>query len=353
MRFFSDRKQTSITNTIDKVTSRDDFTIEEELINILELIKNASSKYEFVDNQEEAARALRKKLKYGNRVQAWRAFEIIDLCVTQGVKMGVLYNDPKLLNRVKLLTMDRGTDSRGQRYSSRLVKNATHAVLSWYDYLVTQDLDKSRTFEGIYGLSVQVKERGEHECSRDSSSRGTTRNHTFMDDPADESIFASEQDPERYENNADELYRIPRIDINKEAPKIRMIISDGLATATALRNALMLLSPGEKSTGDVEATGKFEQARMIRRKILRYLQVVTEGEHLGSLIQCNEELVDALSQYDERASSVSPPPPPSRIANELPQNTENSDFEGFEREDVNDEVQEEDEKDPFTDGHRI
>ncbi|CAR29038.1 hypothetical protein ZYGR_0W00660 [Zygosaccharomyces rouxii] len=353
MGFFSDHRTTSITSTIDKVTSRDDFTIEEELINILELIKNASNKYEYSTNQEEAARALRKKLKYGNRVQAWRAFEILDLCVSQGVKLGVLYNDPKLLDRVKMLTIDRGTDARGQRYSSRLVKNATYAVLSWYDYLVAQDLDKSRTFEGIYNLSVQVKKRKERERSRDSLP-DTDRNNRFMDDsPADESIFASAQDPERHQHNPDELYRIPRLDMSKESPKIRIVISDGLAAATALRNALMIMPAGEPSTADTEATDKFEEARTIRRKILRYLQVITEGEHLGSLIRCNEELVDALSQYDERAGSLSPSPPQSIATDEYP-GAEHSDYE--ERlGGTSDEAEEEpiDETDPFADNHKI
>ncbi|GAV48562.1 hypothetical protein ZYGR_0K00670 [Zygosaccharomyces rouxii] len=352
MGFFSDRRSTSITSTIDNVTSRDDFTIEEELINILELIKNASNHYEFANNQEEAARALRKKLKYGNRVQAWRAFEILDLCVSQGVKLGVLYNDPKLLNRVKMLTMDRGADTRGQRYSSRLVKNATYAVLSWYDYLVAQDLDKSRTFEGIYNLSVQVKKRKERERSRDSLP-DTDRNTAFMDDPpADESIFASEQDPERYQTNPDELYRIPRLDLAKESPKIRMVISDGLAAATALRNTLMVLPTGKKSTADEDATTKFEEARTIRRKVLRYLQVVTEGEHLGSLIRCNEELVDALSQYDERSGSLSPSPPPSAAGGvDEYSSDEYEERRGGTSDDGVGELQ--DEEDPFADGHKI
>lgn len=347
MGFFSDRRSTSITSTIDNVTSRDDFTIEEELINILELIKNASNHYEFTNNQEEAARALRKKLKYGNRVQAWRAFEILDLCVSQGIKLGVLYNDPKLLSRVKILTMDRGADARGQRYSSRLVKNATYAVLSWYDYLVAQDLDKSRTFEGIYKLSVQVKKKKESERSRDSLP-DTDRTNAFMDDaPADESIFASAQDPERYQSNPDELYRIPRLDLTKESPKIRIVISDGLAAATALRNALMILPVGERSTADVDATNKFEEARTIRRRVLRYLQAITEGEHLGSLIRCNEELVDALSLYDERSGSISPSPspPPS-----LPGSA--NEYSGDEYEEHRGETTVE-EEDPFTDGHKI
>lgn len=300
MGFFSERRNTSITSTIDSVTSRDDFTIEEELINIIELIKNASNKYDFANNQEEAARALRKKLKYGNRVQAWRAFEILDLCVSQGVKFGVLYNDPKLLSRVRRLAIDQGTEMRGQRYSSRLVKNANYAVLSWYDYLVAQNLDKSRTFEGIYDLALQVKKRKD----RERASYGNNDRNTFMDDsPVDDSIFASEEDPQPNRRNPDALYRIPRLDMAKESPKIHMVISDGLAAATALKNSLMMLPPGRSSTDDADATSKFEEARVIRRKVLRYLQVITEGEQLGSLIRCNEELVDALSQYDDKSGN--------------------------------------------------
>ncbi|AQZ18924.1 LSB5 (YCL034W) [Zygosaccharomyces parabailii] len=290
MGFFTDHQHTSITDTINTVTSRDDFAVDEELPNLLGLIKNCSSKYEYINNQEEAARALRKKLKYGSKLQARRAFDVLDLFVSQGIKMGALYNDAKLLERVSIIALGRATDARGEKYSPKQVKMVARSVLAWYDFIVSQGLEKSRTYEGLYQISLQVKKKYKR-----------SRRTTFMEDAADKSIFASDLDPERHQTHPDDLYRIPQINVENEVPKIRMIITDGLATSVALKNALMVLPAGESSLDDPEATGKFEQARTIRRKVLRYLQVVTEGDYLGSLIHCNEELVAALTEYDERA----------------------------------------------------
>ncbi|KAJ4171709.1 putative actin patch assembly and actin polymerization protein, partial [Fusarium falciforme] len=49
--------------------------------------------------------------------------------------------------------------------------------------------------------------------------------------------------------------------MNKEAPRIRLIISDALASAVSLQNSLIGLPKGKFSTDDEEATSKFIQAR--------------------------------------------------------------------------------------------
>ena len=114
-----------------------------------------------------------------------------------------------------------------------------------------------------------------------------------MNDNADNSIFQSEP------RNPDQLYRIPQINLRKEAPKIKIIIADALAASTALQNSLMILPSNQNAMNAEECTSKFVQARAIRRKVLRYLQLVTEGEFLGGLLHANDQLVAALTKYDE------------------------------------------------------
>lgn len=285
MGLLSDHPHTSITDTIDRVVSTKDYALEVDLGTVVGLIRNRVSDYEYVTNQREAARALRKKLKYGNRLQQSRSLDLLDLFVSQGIRFGALYNDDKLIDRLSGIALNRVPDSRGSRYSSKIVKKCANYVLSWCRYIEESGQQGNRSYASIVELGRTVKKR----YSGTQQRRGRP---TFMDDLADESIHRS--DP-------DQLYGIPQIDIKKTAPAIRAVISDALAAAVALKNALMVLPQGKSSTDDEEATAKFIQARAIRRKILRYLQLVTEGEFLGSLIHANDELVSALAQYDEKS----------------------------------------------------
>lgn len=286
MGFLSDHPHTAITETLDRCVSTPDCSLEVELGTLVGLIRNKNSEYEYETNQEEAARALRKKLKYGNRLQQSRGLDLLDLFVSQGLRFAVMYNDDKLLDRLRGIALNRVPDSRGARYSSKVVKKCANYALGWYKYVVSSGLQSSRGYAGLVELGRTVKQ---HYAGVQRSKNRSN----FMDDQADESVHAS-SDP-------DQLYGIPRIDVRKAAPTIRMVISDGLAAAIALRNALMVLPAGARSTDDEEATARFIQARSLRRKVLRYLQLVTEEEFLGSLIHANDELVQALASYDEKS----------------------------------------------------
>lgn len=287
MGFLTDHPHTSITDTIDRLVSTTDYALEVDLGTLVGLIRNKASDYEYATNQEEAARALRKKLKYGNRTQQSRSLDLLDLFVSQGIKFGALYNDDKLIERLEGIALNKVTDSRGSEYNPKIVKKCASYVLSWYNFVVSSGLQSNRSYGSFVDLGRKVKK---HYSSRQRR-RGRSN---FMDDQADESVYANQTNP-------DALYGIPQIDMRKAAPKIRVVISDGLAAAIALQNALMVLPQGKRSTDDEEATAKFIQARALRRKVLRYLQIITEGEFLGSLIHANDELVSALTQYDERS----------------------------------------------------
>lgn len=288
MGFLSDHPHTAITDTIDLCVSRPECSLEVELGTLVGLIRNKSSDYEYETNQEEAARALRKKLKYGNRLQQSRSLDLFDLFVTQGLRFVVLYNDDKLIERLQGIALNKVTDSRGGRYSSKIVKKCANYVLGWYSYAVSNGAQSNRAYASIVELGRVVKRHY-------SRTRQSRERSNFMNDQADESVHAT--------NDPDQMYGIPRIDIKKAAPAIRVVISDGLAAAISLRNSLMVLPSGARSTDDEEATARFIQARSIRRKVLRYLQLVTEEEFLGSLIHANDELVKALASYDEKSGA--------------------------------------------------
>lgn len=288
MGFLTDHPHTSITDTIDRVVSARDYTLEVDLGTLVGLIRDNRNEYQYTTNQEEAGRALRKKLKYGNKIQQSRSLDLMDLFISQGLKFTVLYNDDKLIDRIEGIALGNVSDSRGNKYSSKIITKCANYVLGWYSYIRSTGLESSRCYASLNVVGEKVKRHYSHRRRADERSN-------FMDDGADESIYATSA------ANPDQMYRIPQLDMKKAAPSIRLVISDGLASAIALQNALMVLLSNQRSVDDEEATAKFIQARALRRKVLRYLQLVTEEEFLGSLIHANDELVSALTSYDEKS----------------------------------------------------
>ncbi len=91
------------------------------------------------------------------------------------------------------------------------------------------------------------------------------------------------------------------LNIVKEKPKIYATLAEAGSAATNLMNSLEVINREEElSTENRKATECFEKARDVRRKILRYIQLIASSEEfLGPLIHANEELVAALKKYDE------------------------------------------------------
>ena len=310
MGFLNDHPHTAITDEIDKIVSSRKYSLDAELGPLVDLIRrpldldthDTSTEHQYISNQEEAARAFRKKLKWGNELQQLRTLELFDLFIGQGLKFGVLYNDSKFIERLTIIALNQKLSGNGQHYAKEVIKYARLCILKWYDYIASRNYENKRCYESIIKLYKYVRDHKMKEIVATTSNDLTAirLKNNFMDDSADETVFQYDNPHNIDRNRDDAKYRIPKIDLKKEGPKIQIIISNALAAAIALENSLMVLPVDVNAMEDEDSTAKFVQARAIRRKVLRYLQLVTEGEFLGSLLHANDELVKALTAYDKR-----------------------------------------------------
>lgn len=74
-----------------------------------------------------------------------------------------------------------------------------------------------------------------------------------------------------------------------------------MQASVELKNALASVPDHMYAVQDKTIVTKFQHARSVRRKVLHYLQVIQDGEYLGPLIRANEQLVDALKEYDRKS----------------------------------------------------
>lgn len=301
MGVFTDHPHTAITEKIDKIIGSD---LEPD-IELPELLNTIKLQY---SGAIEAARAIRKKLKYGSPKEQFKSLDLLNSMVLNGGKpLEELYNDRKLLERLKLSATD-------PEINTKLRKKIIYLAIAW-----NENFSDKKYYNGIANLKRQIPTKS---YRRKKSTTGAGSSN-FMNDEAynsDEegsgsgagsssnltSGFSRRNAGGSGPVDPNVKYKIPKINLQKESPKIKLLIAESSQASTDLANSLKSVnrSKGETSTDNVRATQYFDKSRIIRRKILHYLQLVDSEEFLGSLIHANEELVEALQLYTSYAREI-------------------------------------------------
>jgi hypothetical protein len=305
MGVFTDHPHTAITTTINGIIESD-LEPEVELPELLDVINLQYS------GAIEAARAIRKKLKYGQLREQLKSLELLNALVSNGGRdLTELYNDRKLLDRLRESATDPAIDVKVR-------KTIIIMAIFW-----NENFSDSKYHLGVAKLKNQLPK-----VTRAKKKKPSRRD--FMNDEAYHSDNEDDGDEEperprrtgtgssrgsntgagsrssqaRSDAEANRKYNIPTINIKKEAPKIKILIAEASTASINLTNALKSLhrDQGELATDSKRATVLFDKTRIIRKKILRYLQLTDSEEFLGSLIHANEELVAALQLYTEYSS---------------------------------------------------
>jgi hypothetical protein len=93
--------------------------------------------------------------------------------------------------------------------------------------------------------------------------------------------------------------------LEKEKHTVMETIASASVASTSLANALQLINREQQRVSEnPEVKSRFETCKRIRRQILRYIQLVESDEYLGSLLRANDELVQALMNYEIMDKSI-------------------------------------------------
>lgn len=350
MGFLNSHQYTAVTSIINDCCAQnepsgDDYYIETQLSSLLDAIRNQKDFSE--PGPIEAARALRKKLKYGDVKDQYNALKILDLLIVNGGnEIKSLCDDDKLLNRLQFYFKDPSAPSSSSSVNLNDVPNKKVAELArslmsnWYNEF--RDDDRLRNINLLYERNMKGRRLKKRSTQQYSSSKyDRTEVPDFMNDEADMDYtpFGNDDDDISYNNNnnndsgrynsynesiddnsysrfnsrdsqinrpktnaeLDKKFKIPRINYEKEAPKIMQLIAQANIMATNLLNILSSLDKDELSIHSIKANDAFDECRAIRRKVLRYLQLVNKEELLGPLLKCNDDLVVSLKKYEEQS----------------------------------------------------
>ncbi|KAH7367486.1 VHS domain-containing protein [Plectosphaerella cucumerina] len=317
MSMFSQKKPYSaVTTQIELLTSED--YPEDDLSGLVDLIEVIKLQ---VTGPTEAARALRKKLKYGNTHRQLRALTIMDALISNaGPRFQRAFIDEPLLERLRVCgTSDlsppevkkkaMGLFAGWTEYSKTpgLEKLARlHSELPKRKQVVTQERSKAvRETENPFGADddEEPPRRSPPPARHGESSRGlSSGSHArSSSNTGSSSFFGSSKD----KKNKDKKGKRKSFNLEAEKEQMKSDIAEASIATTNFSNALQSINrEREQISNNAELVRQFEACKMLRRKILRYIHHIESEQYLGSLLHANDELVTALMTFEQLDRSI-------------------------------------------------
>ncbi|PNS14958.1 Protein lsb5 [Sphaceloma murrayae] len=306
----SAKPYTAVSVQIDRMTGEqyeeDDLS---GLIDLIEVVRIQAS------GPTEAARAIRKKLKYGSPHRQLRALVILDgLIQNAGSRFQKTFADEPLLERLRIMARDDTVDPAVRQKCNLLFRQWAVAY---------KDTPGMSSINALHKTLPQPKRRPQRQTkslreTEIDSDDARQAPHTHARNVSGTS--ASGSSPKKKAPVTLDQARIVglpsssfggsskaskkskggiKFNLASEKPQIMQTIAQSSVSSTNLLNALQLINrEHERVSENPEVANRFETCKNLRRQVLRYIQLVENDELVGSLLNANDELVKALTAYD-------------------------------------------------------
>ncbi|KAF8578993.1 hypothetical protein K439DRAFT_1416586 [Ramaria rubella] len=261
----------------------------------------------------EASRAIRKKLKHGNTHHQLRALVILKALVENcGPKFQSSFANDRLTDAIKQLSSDPSTDPQVKK--KLLVVLASwkrqfqddskmKLVASLYDQCRPVQRKSADYGPGAASLEEYVvkekekeKER-EKEREREREEREAARRE--KEEAKRRAKREKEEEREKKSRDSKKPKRKP-FNFEEEKPQVLGSIVTASQASSNLVNALMLVN---RKLEPIQANTRVQEclvaAKTIRKQVVRYIQLVEDGELIGTLLETNERIIQALEMYDK------------------------------------------------------
>jgi hypothetical protein len=251
-----------------------------------------------------------------------RSLTILDgLIQNAGARFQRTFADEPLLERLRMMPRDDLVDPDVRAKCNTLYRQWAHAykntagltsIATLYKQLPTKkrpqqsqskviretEQEAARDAQSPPSSPMQAtRTPGSSSFSPPSASWAPQRPITLEKTEKHSSIFKSSKDKSKNKRKA--------FNLEREKGQILETIAAANVASTNLFNALKLINrEHERVSENSECKNRFDKCKVLRRQILRYINVVESEQYIGSLLAANDELIKALMAYEIMDKSV-------------------------------------------------
>ncbi|KAI8931777.1 hypothetical protein NX059_011415 [Plenodomus lindquistii] len=285
------------------------------VVDLIEVIRIQAS------GPTEAARALRKKLKYGNVHRQIRALVILDALIQNaGSRFQKTFADEPLLERLRILARDDYGDAEVREKANVLFRQwaVAYKGTPGLERIATLHKELPRTKRPQPAQSRIVRQQDaeaarEHEERSPPPSPKARRPEPYHASsstvsrpvaPGSTSSFSSSSIFKR--DKKDKKSRSSKtFNLEREKGQLLETIASANVASTNLLNGLQLIDRERQRVSDnAEVMQRFETCKQLRRQILRYIHLVESEQYIGGLLNANDELVKGLMAFEIMDKSI-------------------------------------------------
>lgn len=305
----------AVTVQIDRLTSEQ---YEEEdisgVVDLIEVIRIQSS------GPTEAARALRKKLKYGNTHRQIRALVILDALIQNaGSRFQKAFADEPLLERLRILARDDMVDVEVRQKVNVLFRQwavgykgtpGLERIAALHKELPRTKRPQPQNSRIVRQQDAEAaREREEHSPPTSPHTRRHEAQHSSSSAPSrpvalgstttqsSSSIFKRDKSKKKSKGQP--------FNLEREKGQMLETIASANVASTNLLNGLTLINREQQRVSDnPEVMKRFEICKQLRRQILRYIHLVESEQYIGGLLNANDELVKGLMAFEIMDKSI-------------------------------------------------
>ncbi|KAF1732674.1 Protein lsb5 [Beauveria bassiana] len=324
---FQSKPYSAVTATIENLTAES--FAEDDLSGIVELIEAIELQ---ASGPTEAARAIRKKLKYGNVHRQVRALALLDgLIQNAGPRFRRTFADEPLLERLRVCGSSDLTDAAVRSKCRELFRE-------WAQYAKTPGLERiARLHKELPKRKVGVTQQRskvireteenpfgdeeEEEATRRAADAAATATATSSSaGPSHKSsrstslpssgsgstgLFSSLTKDSSSKKHSKKGGKRKPFNLEAEKEQMKTVIAESSIASINLLNALQSINrEKERISANQTAVQRFETCKQLRRRVLRYIHHVEHEQWLGGLLHANDELVHALMTYEQLDQSI-------------------------------------------------
>ncbi len=273
-----------------------------ELIEVIDLQK--------ATGPTEAARALRKKLKYGNVHRQLRALVLLNSILENGTpRIQRNLFDEMLLERLRVCAASEVSDEKVKRLCRNLfiswAKNyqgrqglqnvvALHKELPRRKQLPNKENARKELVDPFKGEEDEEQQQQQPMVSASTKIQDTHGHRTRPGSSGIKSSFFGSSDVSRSKDKKK----------GKSEPVSAMQMStaagEGLTASAILQNMLRSHNREEQRISENESIAKqYKHCWNIRRRVLRYIGANPDAEIMGALLDSHDKLIEAILNYKQ------------------------------------------------------